>query len=150
MEVLSLPNPSVSFVSHHGTGIHSSLCPPPPHLQHLVNSIYRAAFPLFPSSWTLTRFHDWASPDVAAYLSPSSILRKCLSKSFSLISTTFLKGLLWCCVEKSTKAQEEAVFRIGVSTSNAHRSRAGSDVNWSQQDNGSPTSTGSGGGSTQP
>lgn len=63
----------------------------------------------------------------------------------------FLKGHLLCvmCVfgRKSTKAPEEAMFRIGVSTSHACGSQAdkcvkllmGSGMNFGLQENSSPT-----------
>lgn len=117
-----LVKPLASFVSHYGLGIYNSFRLP--YLQHSENLIFCFTF-------LLSSPHPRYSPNSATWpllvwLLISfllSILRKALSKSCFLISATSPKSLLWCCVEKSTKAPEEAVFRTGVSTSNVHGSQ---------------------------
>lgn len=141
----SLLNPLASSVSHHELGIYNSL--PPMFAKHSVDLIYCFTFLLsFPHHGHSPNSITWPPLMWLLISFLSSILRKSLSKSFFLISTTFLKGLLWCCVAKSTKAPEEAVFKTGVSTSKAHGSQAGSNVNRGLKDNPCSTEMGSGGG----
>lgn len=62
-----------------------------------------------------------------------------MSESFSLISTTFLKGLLWWCIEKSTKALKRQCVEQGLKGS---WEAGSSNTNWSLQNNSYPTYVG--------